>query len=95
MLLIHPQFSAITAIKLCNCFKVIIGITVKSLSSFLPLWQLSNEYEGDVVCATHHRGQTTCPPGHLQHPMSQEGKKIIKDNNQPSHCLFTQLLSRM
>ena len=27
------------------------------------------------VCITHHRGQTTCPPGHLQHPMSQEGQK--------------------
>ena len=25
MLLIHPQFSPITAIKLCNCFKVTIG----------------------------------------------------------------------
>ena len=24
MLLIHPQFSPITAIKLCNCFKVTI-----------------------------------------------------------------------
>ena len=41
MLLIHPQFSPITAIKLCNCFKVTIGIMVKSLSGFLPLRQLS------------------------------------------------------
>jgi hypothetical protein len=41
----------------------------------------------------HHQGQTTCPPGHLQHPMSQ-AKKIIKDNNHPSHCLFTPLSSR-
>ena len=23
----------------------------------------------------HHRGQTTCPPGHLHHTMSQEGRK--------------------
>ena len=43
MLLIHPQFFAITAIKLCNCFKVTIGLMVKSLSGFLPLWQLSWE----------------------------------------------------
>uniref|UniRef100_A0A673ZB86 Reverse transcriptase domain-containing protein n=1 Tax=Salmo trutta TaxID=8032 RepID=A0A673ZB86_SALTR len=47
-----------------------------------------------AVYTTHHRGQTTCPPGHLQHPMSQEGKKIIEDNNHPSHCLFTLLPSR-
>ena len=26
MLLIYPQFSPITAIKLCNCFKVIIDL---------------------------------------------------------------------
>jgi hypothetical protein len=25
--------------------------------------------------AVHHQGQTTCPPGHLQHLMSQEGQK--------------------
>ena len=41
MLLIHPQFSPITAIKLC--FKVTIGFMVKSLSGFLPLRQLSLE----------------------------------------------------
>ena len=34
MLLIHPQFYAVAAIKLCNCFKVTIGIMVKSLSDF-------------------------------------------------------------
>ena len=43
MLLIHPQFSPITAIKLCNCFKVPIGIIVTSLSGFLPLLLLSLE----------------------------------------------------
>ena len=32
-------------------------------------------HEGSAVCTPHHRGQTTCPPGHLQHPMSQEGQK--------------------
>ena len=31
--------------------------------------------EGGVVYPMHHRGQTTYPPGHLQHPMSQEGPK--------------------
>uniref|UniRef100_A0A4W5KK47 Nuclear receptor binding SET domain protein 2 n=1 Tax=Hucho hucho TaxID=62062 RepID=A0A4W5KK47_9TELE len=30
---------------------------------------------GSEDCTTHHRGQTTCPPGHLHHPMSQEGQK--------------------
>ena len=43
MLLIHPQFSPITAIKLCNCFKVTIDLVVKSLSGFLLLWQLSEK----------------------------------------------------
>ena len=28
-----------------------------------------------VVCTTHQRGQTTCPPWHLQHPLSQERQK--------------------
>jgi hypothetical protein len=41
--LIHPQFSPITGIKLCNCFKVTIGFMVKSLRGFLPLQQLSWE----------------------------------------------------
>ena len=41
MLLIHPQFSPITAIKLCNSFKVTTGVMIKSLNRFLPLWQLS------------------------------------------------------
>jgi hypothetical protein len=39
MLLINNQFSPITAIKLCNCFKVTIDLMVKSL----PLRQLSSE----------------------------------------------------
>ena len=43
LLVIHPQFSPITAIKLSNCFKVTIGLMVKSLSGFLPLRQLSQE----------------------------------------------------
>ena len=41
MLLIHPQFSPITAIKLC--FKIPIGLMVNSLSGFLPLRKLSWE----------------------------------------------------
>ena len=44
MLLIHPQFSPITAIQLCNCSKVTIGLIVKYMSGFFPLQQLS--YEG-------------------------------------------------
>ena len=39
MLLIQPQFSHITSIKLCNCCKVTIYLMVKSLSGFLPFWQ--------------------------------------------------------
>ena len=31
--------------------------------------------EGSEFCTSHHWGQTTCPPGHLHHPMSQEGHK--------------------
>ena len=39
--------------------------------------------EGDAVCTMHHREQTTCPPGHLQHPMSQEGKKYHQGQYTP------------
>ena len=35
------------------------------------------------VYTTHHRGQTTCPPGHLQPPMSQEGQKDHKGHQPP------------
>ena len=31
--------------------------------------------EGGAVCQTHYPGQTTHPPGHLEHSMSQEGQK--------------------
>ena len=41
MLLIHPQLSPITAIKLGKSFKITISLMVKSLSGFLPLLQLS------------------------------------------------------
>ena len=41
----------------------------------LHLPQLQGTPEGGAVCTPHHRGQTTCPPGHLQRPMSQEGRK--------------------
>ena len=43
MLLIHLQFSPITAIKLCKCLKITISLMVKSLRGFLPLRQLSQE----------------------------------------------------
>ena len=44
------------------------------------VWQLHRPQpqgspEGCAVCTTHHWGQTTWPPGHLQHPMSQRGHK--------------------
>ena len=31
--------------------------------------------EVGAVCTMHQLGHATCPPGHLQHPMSQEGQK--------------------
>jgi hypothetical protein len=34
-------------------------------------------------CTTYHRGKTTCPPGHLHHPMSQEGKKDHQGQQPP------------
>ncbi|CDQ68276.1 unnamed protein product [Oncorhynchus mykiss] len=33
--------------------------------------------DGSAVCTTHHRGQTTCPPGYLQHPISLPVHPII------------------
>ena len=36
--------------------------------------------EGSAVCTTHHRGQTTCPPGH---PMSQESNKDHQGQQPP------------
>ena len=43
MVLIHPQLSPVTAIKLCTCFKVTIALVVKSLSGFFHLCLLSQE----------------------------------------------------
>ena len=43
MLLTHLQFPPITAIELCDCFKISNGLMVTSLSSFLPVLQLSSE----------------------------------------------------
>jgi hypothetical protein len=37
--------------------------------------QLQGFPEGSAVCPTHHWGHTAFHPGHLQHPMSQEGQK--------------------
>ena len=45
--------------------------------------QLQGSPEGCEVCTTHHRGQTTCPPGHLQHPMSQECQKDHQGQQPP------------
>ena len=43
MLLIHPQVSPITAIKLCNYFKVTFGLRVKSLSRSSPATELGRK----------------------------------------------------
>ena len=34
-------------------------------------------------CTTHHWGKTTCPPWHLHHPMSREGKKDHQGQQPP------------
>ena len=52
------------------------------------VWQLHHPQpqgsaEGSAVCTTHHPGQTTCPPGHQQHPMSQEGQKDNQGQQPP------------
>ena len=39
--------------------------------------------QSSEVCTTHHRGQTTCPPGHLHHPMSQERHKDHQGQQPP------------
>ena len=39
--------------------------------------------EASEVCTTHQRGQTTCPPGHLQHLISQEGQKDHQGQQPP------------
>ena len=36
---------------------------------------LGGSPDGGAVCPTHHQEHIACPPGHLQHPMSQEGQK--------------------
>jgi hypothetical protein len=39
--------------------------------------------EGGAVCPTHPRGKPTCPTGHLQHPISQEGQKDHQGQQPP------------
>ena len=65
MLLIQPQLSPITAIKLCNCFKVTVGLMVKSLSGCFPLRQLCLEghlYHCSDWVMLNHEG-TSSPSG--------------------------------
>ena len=45
--------------------------------------------EGGAVCPTQYLGQTS-----LQHRFHRKAKKIIKDINHPSYCLFTPLSSK-
>ena len=45
--------------------------------------QAQGSPEGGAVGTTHHRGQTTCPPWYLQHPMSQEGQKDHQGQHPP------------
>ena len=45
--------------------------------------QTQGSPEGSAVCTMHHWGQTTRPPLHLQHPMSQEGQKDPQGQQPP------------
>ena len=45
------------------------------LSGCITAWYSNCTTLKRAVCTTHHQGQTTCSPGQLQHPMSQEGQK--------------------
>jgi hypothetical protein len=45
----------ITAVKLCNCFKVTIGLMMKYLSGFLPLWQLRGRTQ--IVIGVRYRDE--------------------------------------
>ncbi|CDQ62157.1 unnamed protein product [Oncorhynchus mykiss] len=49
--------------------------------------------EGGAVCTTHYREQTTCQDTYSTR-CHRKAKKRIKNNNHPSHCLFTPLPSR-
>jgi hypothetical protein len=49
----------------------------------LHLPQPQGSPEGSAICTTHHQGQTTCPPGDQQHPMSQEGQKDHQGQQPP------------
>uniref|UniRef100_A0A8C7RUT3 Neuregulin C-terminal domain-containing protein n=1 Tax=Oncorhynchus mykiss TaxID=8022 RepID=A0A8C7RUT3_ONCMY len=62
MLLIHPQFSPITAIKLCNCFKVTTGLMVKSLRDFLPF---EKNYSTLTLWAVQFVSKNALPTQHL------------------------------
>jgi hypothetical protein len=39
--------------------------------------------EGSEVSPTHYRGHTSCLPGHLQHPVSQEGQEDQQGHQPP------------
>ena len=57
------------------------GLSPKSLTSFYRrlVWQLHRlQPQG-----SHYRQQTTCSPGHLQHPTSQEGQKDHQGHQPP------------
>jgi hypothetical protein len=55
---------------------------------------LQRSLEGGLVSLTPHQWHTACPPGHLQHPMSQEGQKDHQGHQplvpQPVHLLIIQ-----
>ncbi|KAM9402139.1 uncharacterized protein ACWYII_029367 isoform 1-T2 [Salvelinus alpinus] len=64
--------------------------TIESiLSGCITAWygNCSAHNRKSEFCTTHHRGQTTCPPRHLQHPMSQEGQKVNHGQQPPEPLL--------
>ena len=50
--------------------------------------------EGSEVCTTHHGGKLPALQDTYITRCHRKAKKIIKDNNHPSHCLFPPLSSR-
>ena len=71
MLLSHPQFSPITAVKLCNCFKVTIGLTELGRAGVLMI----HHAKRDIQCQMFFN---------INLPISYLLCKLLE--NLPGHC---------
>ena len=87
--MVHAHTRILNLRRLKNC-----GLSPKTLTQLrvglyhrlvrqLHHPQAQGSPEGVAVCPMHHWGQTTCPPGHLQHQMSQEGQKDHQGQQPP------------